>query len=229
MIFKLGNDLIFPPVELAEADGLLAVGGDLRVDRLLLAYSKGIFPWYSHGDPILWWSPNPRMVLFPEEFHCSKRLARTLRQQKFTVTLDQNFCGVIQGCAAPRRDHTGTWIIDEMIAAYIKLHDEGWAHSVECWQGEELVGGLYGVAIGGMFFGESMFSRVADGSKVALAHLVTRLKEWQFDLIDCQMNTPHLESLGAREIAGEEFLRLLDASVVRPDCWGGGVGEGDRA
>lgn len=222
MIFKLGDDLIFPPAELAEADGLLAVGGDLRVDRLLLAYSKGVFPWYSHGDPILWWSPNPRMVLFLDEFHCSKRLARTLRQKKFTVTFDQDFCGVIQACAAPRGDQAGTWIIDEMIAAYVALHQEGWAHSVECWQGEELVGGLYGIAIGGMFFGESMFSLVSDGSKVALAHLVTKLHEWQFDLIDCQMNTPHLERLGAREIAGEKFLKLLEPSVLRPVCWGGG-------
>ncbi len=216
MIFKLGADLIFPPADLAEEDGLLAVGGDLSVERLLLAYSMGIFPWYSEGDPILWWSPDPRMVLFPEDFHCSRRLARTLRQQKFKVTFDQDFRGVIQACAGPRRDHDGTWIVEEMIEAYCVLHEQGWAHSVECWQGAQLVGGLYGVAIGGVFFGESMFSRVADSSKVAFAHLVARVKEDRFDLIDCQMNTPHLLSLGAREISGAEFSSLLQQSVSKP-------------
>lgn len=215
MIFKLGDELIFPPVELAEDDGLLAVGGDLTVERLLLAYSKGIFPWYSIGDPILWWSPSPRMILFPSEFHCSKRLARTLRQGKFTITFDQDFENVIEACAAPRKDHDGTWIIDEMVTAYRELHRQGWAHSVECWQGSELVGGLYGVAIGGCFFGESMFSLVSDGSKVAFASLVAKVKEWQFDLIDCQMKTAHLGSLGAKEISGEQFSQIIAASVLK--------------
>ena len=215
MIFELSEDLIFPPAGLAEEDGLLAVGGDLSVDRLLLAYSKGIFPWYSQDDPILWWSPRPRMVLFLSEFHCSRRLARTIRQQKFVVTFDQDFSGVIQGCAASRRDHTGTWIVDEMIEAYCRLHEAGWVHSVECWQDGELAGGLYGVVIGGVFFGESMFSRVADGSKVALAHLVEKLRGWRFDLIDCQMKTTHLASLGAREIAGGDFLKMISKSTFK--------------
>ncbi len=220
MIFELGEELIFPPVHLAEEDGLLAVGGDLRVERLLLAYSKGIFPWYSQGDPILWWSPRPRMVLFPDEFHCSKRLSRTLRQNKFTVTFDLDFRGVMQGCAAPRKDDEGTWIIDDMIEAYCELHEQGWAHSVECWQDSQLVGGLYGVAIGSVFFGESMFSRVPDSSKVAFAHLVSQVQEYQFDLIDCQMKTVHLVSLGAREISGLKFSEILAKSVLRSSCWG---------
>ncbi|MDA3832462.1 MAG: leucyl/phenylalanyl-tRNA--protein transferase [Spirochaetales bacterium] len=216
MIFKLGVDLIFPPVYLAEDDGLLAVGGDLSVERLLLAYSLGIFPWYSAGDPILWWSPSPRMILFPAAFHCSRRLTRTLRQGKFTVTFDQDFRNVIQACAGPRRGQDGTWIVDDMIEAYCLLHEQGWAHSVECWQDGQLVGGLYGVSLGGVFFGESMFSVVADSSKVALAHLVTKVKEYHFDLIDCQMNTPHLTTLGATEIAGAEFSALLEQSVTKP-------------
>lgn len=210
MIFELSADLIFPPVELAEDDGLLAVGGDLSVDRLLLAYAKGIFPWFSHGDPLLWWSPSPRMVLFPEEFHCAKRLARTLRQSKFAVTFNHDFTGVIRACAAPRRDPTGTWIVDEMIDAYTELHRQGFAHSVECRQDGQLVGGLYGVALGKVFFGESMFSRIADASKVAFAHLVTQLKQQQFLLIDCQMKTDHLGRLGAREISGAAFQEMLE-------------------
>jgi leucyl/phenylalanyl-tRNA--protein transferase len=220
MIFKLGDDLIFPPVDLAEDDGLLAVGGDLSVERLLLAYSQGIFPWYSQGDPILWWSPRPRMVLFPDEFHCSKRLARTLRQNKFNVTFDRDFAGVIQACAAPRGDHAGTWIIDEMITAYIELHRQGFAHSIECRQDGNLVGGLYGVALGGIFFGESMFSRVSDSSKVAFAYLVTKMQEWQFDLVDCQMKTEHLGRLGAVEIPGDDFMMIVESSVQRSKCWG---------
>ena len=221
MIFRLGEELIFPPVDLAENDGLLAVGGDLSVERLVLAYSKGIFPWYSAGDPILWWSPNPRMVLFPDEFHCSKRLARTLRQDTFTVTFDRDFGRVIRGCADPRKSQSETWIVDDMISAYCELHQEGWAHSIECWQHSKLVGGVYGVAIGGCFFGESMFSRVSDSSKVAFATLVTKLKGWQFDVIDCQVHSDHLRSLGAREIAGKKFSEILTRSILRPACWGG--------
>ncbi|MDA3971685.1 MAG: leucyl/phenylalanyl-tRNA--protein transferase [Desulfobulbaceae bacterium] len=216
MIFELGEELVFPPVALAGDGGLLAVGGDLSAERLVLAYSRGIFPWYSEGDPILWWSPDPRMVLFPDDFHCSRRLARTLKQGKFSVTFDQDFRGVIQACAGPRRDHAGTWIVKDMIEAYCALHEQGWAHSVECWRDSQLVGGLYGVAIGGVFFGESMFSRVADSSKVAFAHLVARLKGYDFDVIDCQMNSPHLMSLGAREISGATFSSLLARSVVKP-------------
>lgn len=215
MIFKLSDELLFPPPVLAREDGLLAVGGDLSVERLLLAYSMGIFPWYSAGDPLLWWAPDPRMVLFPDEFHCSRRLARTLRQGLFTVTFDQAFAQVVAGCAAPRPGQEGTWIVPEMQEAYIRLHAEGWAHSVECWQGADLVGGLYGVSLGGMFFGESMFSRQANSSKVAVASLVQHLLDWDFDLIDCQMSTPHLARLGAREISGSEFEQRLQRSLTK--------------
>lgn len=225
MIFKLSDELIFPPPMLARHDGLLAVGGDLSVERLLLAYSMGIFPWYSAGDPLLWWSPDPRMVLFPAEFHCSRRLARTLRQQVFTVTFDQAFALVVAGCAAPRPGQDGTWIVPEMQEAYCRLHAEGWAHSVECWQGDELVGGLYGVSLGGCFFGESMFSRVTDSSKVAMAVLVRRLSVWDFDLIDCQMKSDHLVRLGGGEISGSEFSRRLQESLARPSRRGSWSGE----
>ncbi|MEN8256817.1 MAG: leucyl/phenylalanyl-tRNA--protein transferase [Thermodesulfobacteriota bacterium] len=223
MIFKLSEELLFPPPMLARDDGLLAVGGDLSVERLLLAYSLGIFPWYSEGDPLLWWSPDPRLVLVPSEFHCSRRLSRTLRQGVFRVTFDQAFSQVIEGCAAPRPGHDGTWIVPEMQEAYIRLHEEGWAHSVECWQGDKLVGGLYGVSLGGFFFGESMFSEMANSSKVALASLAGQLEAWGFDLIDCQMHTSHLVRLGAREISGQEFSRLLQASLkktTRRGNWG---------
>jgi leucyl/phenylalanyl-tRNA--protein transferase len=216
MIFELSEELIFPPPVLAREDGLLAVGGDLSVPRLLLAYSMGIFPWYGEGDPLLWWSPDPRMVLFPAGFHCSRRLARTLRRQVFTVTFDQAFAQVVSSCAAPRPQRPETWIVPAMQEAYVRLHDEGWAHSVECWRADELVGGLYGVSLGGVFFGESMFSTVPDSSKVALAALVQRLTAWDFDLIDCQMDTPHLASLGAREISGVDFGRCLQKSLRRP-------------
>ncbi|MDR9502026.1 MAG: leucyl/phenylalanyl-tRNA--protein transferase [Desulfurivibrionaceae bacterium] len=226
MIFKLSEELLFPPPVLARDDGLLAVGGDLSVERLLLAYSLGIFPWYSAGDPLLWWSPDPRMVLVPAGFHCSRRLARTRRQGKFRVTFDQDFAGVVKGCAAPRSDQEGTWIVPEMAAAYNRLHAEGWAHSVECWQGEELVGGLYGVSLGGFFFGESMFSTVADSSKVALAALAAQLVAWDFDLIDCQMKTPHLARLGAVEISGLDFSQRLQVSLqkkTRRGSWRGAL------
>lgn len=221
MIFKLDDELLFPPPYLAREDGLLAVGGDLRMDRLLLAYSKGIFPWYSAGDPILWWAPDPRLLLFPAEFHCSRRLARTIRSCRFTVTFDQDFAGVIAGCAAPRAEgDAGTWIVAEMQEAYLALHAAGWAHSVECWQGSELAGGLYGVSLGGSFFGESMFSRKSDSSKVAMAALVERCLAWDFDLIDCQMHTPHLQRLGAREVSGALFQDLLEKSLARPSHQG---------
>ena len=215
MIFQLTDDLLFPSPFLAREDGLLAVGGDLSVERLLLAYSLGIFPWYSEGDPILWWSPDPRMVLFPTEFHCSRRLARIIRQGRFQVTFDRDFVGVINGCAAPRPGESGTWIVPEMKEAYISLFLSGWAHSVECWRDNELVGGLYGVSLGGIFFGESMFSWQDNSSKVALAALVDRLLEWNFDLIDCQMKTKHLARLGAREISGTDFRAILERSVIR--------------
>jgi len=220
-VFQLSDSLIFPPPALAREDGLLAVGGDLSVPRLLLAYQHGIFPWYSPGEPILWWSPNPRLVLIPEEFHLAKRLARTIRQQVFSITFDTDFAQVIKACGQTRRkDGQGTWLDEAMILAYCQLHDQGYAHSVECWQNGELVGGLYGVALGAVFFGESMFSLTPDSSKVALAGLVERLKGWEFELIDCQVGTGHLQRLGAREISGEEFSTRLAQAVARPSRLG---------
>lgn len=217
MIFGLSDELIFPPPYLAREDGLLAIGGDLSVERLLLAYGQGIFPWYTEEDPILWWAPDPRLVLEPKDFHLSKRLARIIRQGRFRVTFDAAFPRVINACSCPRPGkEQGTWLVPEMIEAYIRLHEAGFAHSVECWQGETLVGGLYGVALGRIFFGESMFSSVANSSKVALAHLVALLGRWEFDLIDCQMTTSHLISLGAREMAGYEFYSRLEHHVPLP-------------
>ncbi len=220
-VFQLSDSLLFPPPALAREDGLLAVGGDLSVPRLLLAYQHGIFPWYSPGEPILWWSPDPRLVLFPAEFHLAKRLARTIRQQVFSITFDTAFAQVIRACGQTRRkEGQGTWLDEAMIEAYCALHDQGYAHSVECWQGGELVGGLYGVALGAVFFGESMFSLVPDSSKVALAGLVELLKDWDFELIDCQVGTGHLQRLGAREICGEEFSTRLAQAVARPNRLG---------
>ena len=217
MIFGLTDELIFPPPYLAREDGLLAIGGDLSIDRLLLAYGQGIFPWYSAEDPILWWAPDPRLVLEPKKFHLSKRLARIIRQGRFRVTFDTAFEQVIRSCSILRAGkEQGTWLVPEMIEAYIRFHEAGYAHSVECWQGETLAGGLYGVALGRVFFGESMFSRVANSSKVALAHLVDLLRLWQFNLIDCQMTTSHLLSLGAREMPGYEFYGRLEKYVLLP-------------
>lgn len=211
----------FPPPHLAREDGLLAVGGDLSASRLLLAYQVGIFPWYSPGEPILWWAPNPRLILFPHEFHLPRRLARTIRQNIFQVTMDQEFSKIITACAQIKRGQgKGSWIDTAMINAYTKLHELGYAHSVECWQNGKLVGGLYGVAIGAAFFGESMFSQVTDSSKVALAALVNRLLTWNFDLIDCQIGTKHLSRLGAYEIPAAEFYNLLRKSVRQPTYQG---------
>jgi leucyl/phenylalanyl-tRNA---protein transferase len=214
----------FPPVELASPEGLLAVGGDLHSERLLTAYRQGIFPWYSPGQPVLWWSPDPRTVLFPRRLRISRSLRKTLRQNRFHVTLDQTFERVIDACAAPRRTHPtgGTWITREMRAAYCELHALGYAHSVEAWSGTELVGGLYGVALGGVFFGESMFSRATDASKVALARVVGQLTTWGYTLIDCQVGSAHLFSLGAEEIPRENFLATLRPALAlpgRPGSW----------
>ncbi len=200
----------FPDVELAlrDPDGLLAVGGDLSVERLLAAYRRGIFPWYSEEQPILWWSPDPRSVLFPDKLHVSRSLRRTLRQGRFEVTLDREFAAVIQACSEPRPGQPGTWITGEMQEAYLGLHQAGHAHSVETWLDGKLVGGLYGVAIGRVFFGESMFSRVSDASKVAFVYLVRHLQQHGFELIDCQIQTPHLDSLGAELIPRSRFTEL---------------------
>lgn len=217
-VFQLEDILYFPPPELARDDGLLAIGGDLSPQRLLLAYQMGIFPWYAAGDPILWWAPAPRLILNPHDFHLSRRLGRELRQGKFDFTMDTAFRRVICACAEVRTDqHQPTWINPEMIEAYCLLHDLGYAHSLECWQQGLLVGGLYGVSVGGVFFGESMFSRVANSSKAALAVLARQLAAWDFDCIDCQMRTEHLLSLGAREVPGRYFFAMLQRSIQRAD------------
>lgn len=202
----------FPSLKnaLRDPNGLLAIGGCLSSARLINAYQQGIFPWFSDGDPILWWSPNPRLVLFPEKLQISKRLAKTIRQQKFEVTTNHAFEAVISQCAQLRADNEGTWISDDMKVAYLKLHQEGFAQSFEAWQNGELVGGLYGVALGKVFFGESMFHTVSDASKVAFAHCVKELKARDFQLIDCQVHTQHLISLGAEEISREKFSSLLE-------------------
>jgi len=211
-------DLTFPDAELAlkEPDGLLAIGGDLSCARLLNAYVSGIFPWYGPGQPILWWSPDPRLVLPPESLRISRSLRKTLRKGAFRVTLDAAFEAVIGYCAGPRDNATGTWITPEMISAYLELHRLGYAHSVECWLDERLVGGLYGISIGRVFFGESMFAHVSDASKVALATLAAQLGRWEFPLIDCQVHTPHLESLGAMSLPRKEFTGILRTACGLP-------------
>jgi leucyl/phenylalanyl-tRNA--protein transferase len=205
----------FPSVEraLRQPNGLLAAGADLSVERLLAAYRSGIFPWYSEGEPLLWWSPDPRMVLYTGEFKLSRSLAKSTRNRGYEVRIDTAFGQVLEGCAGPRKDQPGTWLGPQMRAAYLKLHQLGYAHSFETWQGHNLVGGLYGMAIGRMFYGESMFSRATDASKVALAALVSELALRKFPMIDCQMNTGHLASLGAREIKRSDFLRAVSALV----------------
>lgn len=214
-IFRLSKQALFPAPRLAEPDGLLAVGGDLSPSRLLLAYSMGIFPWYNEGDPLLWWSPDPRCILEPRGFHLSRSLAKQLRRQPFTVTFDQAFHQVVAACAELRAS-TGTWLGPDMRQAYGRLHELGYAHSVECWQGEALAGGVYGVALGGCFFGESMFHRIGGASKAALFALAERLRTGGGELIDCQLPTAHLFSLGAREIPRQEFLRRLRRGGVDP-------------
>ncbi|CAG0927813.1 MAG: Leucyl/phenylalanyl-tRNA--protein transferase [Rhodocyclaceae bacterium] len=201
----------FPPVETAlrRPNGLLCAGADLSPDRLLAAYRRGIFPWYSEGEPILWWSPDPRMVLLPEEVKISRSLMKALRRGAYEVRLDTAFAEVIRACAGPRRDQDGTWITPEMQQAYVRLHEMGHAHSVETWIDGTLAGGLYGIALGRAFYGESMFSRVTDASKIALAHLARYLERLGFAVIDCQMKTAHLASLGAREIRRGELARGL--------------------
>ncbi|MGA8260291.1 MAG: leucyl/phenylalanyl-tRNA--protein transferase [Arenicellales bacterium] len=212
---------MFPPVEHASPEGLLAIGGDLSSRRLLDAYRHGIFPWYSAGQPILWWSPDPRAVLYPDEFRISRSLGKTLKRNRFAVTFDHDFESVIRACSEPRliggAPSSGTWITREMKAAYIELHQAGYAHSVEAWSGSRLVGGLYGVALGRAFFGESMFHRETDASKVAMAGLVKLLKCWKFDFIDCQLPSGHVISLGAVEIPRQRFLAELASSLEYAD------------
>ena len=215
-IYRLPRELWFPPVDEAE-DGLLAVGGDLTPGRLLLAYRSGIFPWYSRGEPILWWSPDPRAILLPGEFHCARSLARELKRGSFQVTMDTAFPEVIALCAkAKRKRERGTWIVPAMQKAYTHMHELGHAHSVECWQEGQLAGGLYGVCLGGVFFGESMFSNVPNASKAALAALVARCGAMGIDLIDSQVANDHMLSLGAREIPRAEYIARLRALVDAP-------------
>jgi leucyl/phenylalanyl-tRNA--protein transferase len=206
----------FPHVEqaLQRPNGLLAAGGDLSPERLLRAYRLGIFPWFSAGEPILWWSPDPRVVLFPGDLRIARSMAKSLRKADFEVRADSAFEQVIQACSEPRARQTGTWITAEMQTAYTRLHRLGVAHSIETWRGDELVGGLYGVALGRVFFGESMFSRITDASKIALVHLVRQLQAWGFELIDCQMHTPLLASFGARGIPRAQFTRRV-AELVK--------------
>ncbi|WP_110687936.1 leucyl/phenylalanyl-tRNA--protein transferase [Salinicola aestuarinus] len=205
----------FPTIDsaLSEPNGLLAAGGELTPEWLLCAYSHGIFPWYADDQPVLWWSPDPRTVLFPREIRVRRSLAKRLRNAGFTVTFDRDFEAVITACAAVREQEEGTWIDDAMHGAYCDLHRLGHAHSVEVWDQETLVGGLYGLALGGIFFGESMFSRRPDASKIALVHLAQHLDDHGFSLIDCQMHTPHLASLGARDIARQTFIGYLEQCV----------------
>lgn len=209
-IFRLVGAAGFPPPRLASPEGLLAVGGDLTVPRILDAYGNGIFPWFSEGDPILWWSPDPRMVLFPTELHVSRRMGRVLRRAPFRLSLDHDFEGVISACARSRADGFGTWITPGMHEAYIHLHREGYAHSLEVWLQERLVGGVYGLSLGRCFFGESMFSHEPNASRYGLIHLVFWLQAMGFTLIDCQVETAHLRSFGARTIPREEFLMRLE-------------------
>lgn len=211
MIPWLQGDAPFPDVETALADpnGLLAAGDDLSAERLLAAYRRGIFPWFSAGQPVLWWSPDPRMVLFPAELKVSRSLAKVMRNSAYEIRFDTAFQDVMRACAAPRPGQNGTWITDDMVNAYARLHSLGYAHSVETWVEGELAGGLYGIAIGGMFYGESMFMRRRDASKIALVQLVRQLATRGFGMIDCQMRTGHLASLGGREIPRTEFSQRL--------------------
>jgi leucyl/phenylalanyl-tRNA--protein transferase len=217
-VHYLNADPVFPDPECAETDGLLAVGGDLSSARLISAYRQGIFPWYGEEDPILWWSPDPRLVLNPRAIIITKSLARTIRKETFRITVDTAFEEVITRCACSERPgQPGTWIVPAMRSAYIELHAAGLAHSVEAWQGDRLAGGLYGVSLGRAFFGESMFAETRDASKVCLAWLAALLRSWKFDLIDCQVTSAHLMSMGALEIERSRFLELLDRAIQAPD------------
>ena len=216
-VFLLSDTIEFPPPHLASEDGLLAVGGDLSQKRLLLAYRMGIFPWFSNNEPILWWSPDPRLVLYPQEIKTSKTLKKIIKKEVFKVTMDLAFNEVINQCAQVRlKKNQGTWIIEDMIEAYCQLHESGFAHSVEVWHQGELAGGLYGVSLGKCFFGESMFTRISNASNIALVKLVEYLKKLSFDMIDCQVATEHLTRFGAREIPRKLFLEQLEKSLTAP-------------
>ncbi len=216
-VFLLSDTIEFPPPHLASEEGLLAVGGDLTQKRLLLAYRMGIFPWFSNNEPILWWSPDPRLVLYPHEIKTSKTLKKIIKKEVFKVTMDLAFNEVINQCAQVRlKKNQGTWIIEDMIEAYCQLHESGFAHSVEVWRQGELVGGLYGVSLGKCFFGESMFTRISNASNIALVKLVEYLKELSFNMLDCQVPTEHLTRFGARQIPRIRFLNQLEKSLKAP-------------
>jgi leucyl/phenylalanyl-tRNA--protein transferase len=215
-VFRLDDRLVFPPVHLAE-DGLLAVGGDLRVERLLLAYSQGIFPWYGKNLPILWHSPDPRMMMTTSDLVVQRSLRKAIRKQPYQLRIDTAFHQILSGCAeAPRPGQDGTWLIPEMVTAYTRLHELGFAHSFEAWKDDELVGGLYGVSLGATFFGESMFARGPDASKIAFVACVRQLAAWDIDLIDCQVHTEHLSRFGAREVPRVDYLRMLREALDQP-------------
>jgi len=227
-LFRLSERLDFPPAWLARSDGLLCIGGDLSAQRILFAYENGIFPWFSENEPILWWSPDPRLVLFPENINISKSLKKTIKKNFFRLTMDHAFEETILSCAKPRRkEYAGTWLVEEMIEAYLHLHKLGYAHSVETWKEDQLVGGLYGISMGGIFFGESMFSFETDASKIALTALARHLEQHGFDLIDCQVTTNHLLSMGATEISRNAYLDMIQRSIKRKDIsedvWAPGI------
>jgi len=220
-VFLISKEIAFPPPQLASPEGLLAIGGDLSRERLLTAYKQGIFPWYSDGQPIMWWSPDPRLVLYPGEIRIAKSLKRIIGKDLFHITMDKAFDEVIKRCAGERRpNENGTWIVQEMIDAYCDLHESGFAHSVEAWIDGTLVGGLYGVSLGRCFFGESMFSVKSNASKVAFVKLVEHLTRHSFGLVDCQVSTDHLIRFGAREISREQFMVTLERSLKEPSLRG---------
>jgi leucyl/phenylalanyl-tRNA--protein transferase len=215
-VFRLDDRLVFPPVHLAE-DGLLALGGDLRPERLILGYTKGIFPWYAENLPILWHSPDPRMVMTTRDLIVQRSLRKQIKRKPYRLAIDTAFGEVLRGCAAsPRPGQTGTWLIPEMVEAYTKLHELGFAHSIEAWRGDELAGGLYGVSLGAAFFGESMFARAPDASKIAYTAIVRQLDAWRIGLIDCQVHTEHLERFGAYEVPRQEYLEMLAIALDEP-------------
>jgi leucyl/phenylalanyl-tRNA--protein transferase len=215
-VFRLDDRLVFPPVHLAE-DGLLALGGDLRPERLLLGYTQGIFPWYAENLPILWHSPDPRMVMTTRDLVIQRSLKKAIRRAPYRLAMDTAFVEVLAGCAtSPRPGQTGTWLIPEMVTAYEKLHELGFAHSIEAWDGDTLVGGLYGVSMGAAFFGESMFAKAPDASKIAFAACVRQLDSWNIGLIDCQVHTEHLERFGGYEVPRSSYLELLKRALDEP-------------
>ncbi|WAC08990.1 MAG: leucyl/phenylalanyl-tRNA--protein transferase [Thermodesulfobacteriota bacterium] len=216
-VYRLPQELVFPSPDEAEPEGLLAIGGDLTLERLLLAYCSGIFPWYSEGSPILWWSPDPRLILAPKDLHVSKSLSRVIKKDVFKITIDQSFGEVVQGCARVQRpDGKGTWIVKDMVKAYIRLHEAGFAHSVESWFNGKLVGGVYGVSLGRVFFGESMFYAMENASKVAFVYLTRLLQKCRFEMIDCQVTTANLLRFGAHEISRSQFLKRLAKALKQP-------------